>query len=240
MLKRNLEAFAFTPQQLVGYHGSDHDFPGVEIHLQPGVERVYEEERRYGPRHLAIQDAKCSELLECGWIEEVSTTNPFAANSTCPAKKDADGNWTDDRFCQDYRPLNSRSASDNYRAPLPDDLFRSLGHPKYLSKCDMRSGFHQLLLHADSCGKTAFWWRRRLYQWRRMPFGLRNATAAFQRVMDTELQKAGLTHCAKVFVDDVLIFSSSFERHLQHVEAVLQCFLRCGLRVHPKKSSFRC
>jgi hypothetical protein len=240
VLEGNLEAFAFTPEQLVGYHGSDHDFPGVEIHLQPGVQRVYEEERRHGPRHMAIQDAKCAELLSCGWIEEISTTNPYAANSTCPAKKDADGNWTQERFCQDYRPLNSRSDADNYKAPMPEELFRSLGFPRYLTKCDMRSGFHQLPLHPDSCSKTAFWWRRRLYQWRRMPFGLRNATAAFQRVMDTELQKAGLTHCAKVFVDDLIIFSDSFGQHLRDVEAVLQCFVRCGLRVHPKKSSFRC
>jgi hypothetical protein len=102
----------------------------------------------------------------------------------------------------------------------------------------MKSGFHQLLLHPNSRSKTAFWWRRRLYQWLRRPSGLRNATAAFQRVMDTELQKAGLTHCAKVFVDDVI--TDTFEQHLEDVEAVLQCFVRCGLRVHPKKSSFCC
>jgi hypothetical protein len=73
---------------------------------------------------MAIQDAKCTELLGCGWIEEISTTNPYAANSTCPAKKAADGNWTQERFCKDYRPLNSRSEADNYKAPSPEDQFR--------------------------------------------------------------------------------------------------------------------
>lgn len=124
--------------------------------------------------------------------------------------------------------------------PLPEDLFRSLGQPRYLSKLDLRSGFYQLPLHPDDCCKTAFWWRKRLFQFTRMPFGLRNATAAFQRVVDQELRRAGLTGCAKVFVDDILIHSDTFEDHVRHVEAVLQCLQRCRLRAHPRKSTFGC
>ena len=77
LLLNHLEAFAFTSEQLVGYTGSDGQFPGVEIHLKPGVESVYEDERRYGPRHMAVQDPKCQELFKLGWIREVPTTNFF-------------------------------------------------------------------------------------------------------------------------------------------------------------------
>ena len=240
MLQRNLDAFAFTADQLVGYTGGDAGYEGVRIPLQPGVTRVFEPERRCSPQHLAIQDSKCQELLDVGWIREVPTTNAFASNTTCPGKKDAEGNWTERRFCIDLRSVNQATIPDSYRPPLPEDLFNSLGHSTYLTKFDLRAGFHQLPLHPDSVAVTAFWWRRRLFAYTRMPFGLRNATAEFQRVVDNELQAAGLTHCAKVFVDDVLVHSATFEEHLQHVEALLQCLRRCGLRAHPKKSSFRC
>lgn len=240
VLQRNLGAFAFKAADLVGYSGGGADYPGVVIELESGVSRVYEEERRYSLQHMAVQDQKCQELLDLGWIEEVPTTNPFASNTTCPAKKDAQGNWTDSRFCVDFRNLNRHTRPDNYRPPLPEQLFNSLGQPRFLTTTDLRSGFHQLCMAPESVSMTAFWWRRRLFAYKRMPFGLRNATAEFQRVVDRELAAAGLSHCAKVFVDDLLIHSDSFAEHLKHVEAVLQCLERVGLRIHPAKTCFRC
>lgn len=239
MLADNLGVFAFRSEDLVGYTGSAGGFAGVELELTPGTTRVYESERRYSPQHMAIQDEKCAEMQALGWIAEVPTTTQFASNSTCPGKKDVEGNWTERRFCIDFRPLNTHTVPDAYRMPLPEDLFSSLGEPSHLTTLDLRSGFHQLPMHPDSVPLTAFWWRRRLYAYRRMPFGLRNATAVFQRVVDSELERAGLTDCAKVFVDDIIIHSSSFAEHLQHVAAVLQCLQRAGLRVHPRKSTFR-
>lgn len=77
MLQRNLDAFAFDLSQLEGYRSTEGEFAGVQIPLQPGVTRVYEDERRYGDRHMAVQDPKCAELQQLGWIQEIPTTNFF-------------------------------------------------------------------------------------------------------------------------------------------------------------------
>ncbi|KXZ52120.1 hypothetical protein GPECTOR_10g1143 [Gonium pectorale] len=86
--------------------------------------------------------------------------------------------------------------------------------------------------------KTAYWCDNKLMMYTRMPYGLKNASAKFQRVMDYEIGKAGLDHCAVSFVDDVLIFSESPEQHVRDVAAVLDMLHACGLRAHPDKSIF--
>eukprot|EP00798_Chlamydomonas_sp_ICE-L_P022093 gene22093-biopygen30777 len=85
---------------------------------------------------------------------------------------------------------------------------------------------------------SAFWWDKQLYRFKRVPFGLKQAPAYFQKVMETELGKRGLLKFCKVFIDDILIHSATFAEHIRHVEAVLQCLIEVGLRIHPDKSCF--
>jgi len=176
-------------------------------------------------------------MLDAGIIRP-SANSEYACEYTCAAKKDDSGDWTDLRFCNDFRPLNDCTPLDRYPLPHPDDIFNQLGDAKYFSKIDLRAGFNQIPVHPDSIAKTAFWCDGQKYEYTRMPFGLKNAPIYFQKVMDSEIERAGLRHCTKCFIDDVIIYSNSPEEHVQHVTQVLNMLDSCDLRFHPTKSVF--
>jgi hypothetical protein len=143
----------------------------------------------------------------------------YASATVMPSKKDIYGNWTEKRMYGDYLPLNNRTKSDRYAMPTPEEIFDSVGHTKVFSTLDLRSGYHQLLIREQDKQKAAFWGidefgKDRLYQWKFLPFGLKNAPAEFQRVMDRVL--AGLLF-AKCYIDDILIFSKNRKQHRDHL-----------------------
>ena len=102
----------------------------------------------------------------------------------------------------------------------------------------MRSGFFQLLLDDETKDLTSFWWNGTLYRFTRAPFGLRQLPAIFCGVMLQQLQKAGLMDCTKCYVDDIVVHSRTAAEHIQHVKAVFDMLLSCGLKAHPEKSLF--
>jgi len=150
-------------------------------------------------------------------------------------KRAPDGTWSDRRFCVDLRQVNANTVLDKYGMPLPEDLFRRIRGAKYLAKLDLRSGFWQLKLSESAQQQVAFWWRNRLYTYTRLPFGHVNATALFQRVIETELRASGVTKAA-VFVDDVIVWSDSMEEHIATLSKLLGHFEKVGLRAHPAKT----
>jgi hypothetical protein len=157
-----------------------------------------------------------------------------------PSKKDVFGNWTEKRMCGDYRPVNRKTKSDRYPMPMPEELFDAVGFSRVFSTLDLRSGYHQLPLLVDDRVKTTFWGldqdgKDQLYHWKFLPFGLKNAPAEFQRVMDRVL--AGLPF-ARCYIDDVIIFSSSPQDHVRHLQAVFERLRQWGLRLHHGKCKF--
>jgi hypothetical protein len=139
------------------------------------------------------------------------------------------------RFCVDLRAVNANTVVDKFGMPLPAELFRRLAGAKFLAKIDLGSGFWQLRLSEASQQQVAFWWSKRLYTYTRLPFGHVNATALFQRVIESELQAAGITNGA-VFVDDVVLWADTFEDHLAQLDKLLKQFIKVGLRAHPAKT----
>lgn len=239
LLREHRSAFAFTLADLKNpYNGADGDFKLRLKHKEPIVAPV----RRKSLREQEILAVKGGELRDADIIEEVPSDNPYASETTCPSKKDENGNWVDSRLCMDLRPLNDATETDNYGFHTAEDLFTKIGmyskRRMIYTKLDMRSGFHQIPVAVEDRHKLAFRWGSKLWAWKRMPFGAKNASAKFQRVMDTEIRLAGLEHCCVAYIDDVLIFSSSPEEHLQHVEAVLRMLEKVNLRAHPDKSIF--
>ena len=108
------------------------------------------------------------------------------------------------RFCVDYRCLNSVTKKDVYPLPRIDDILDTLGGMKYFSSLDLASGYWQVALDPESSSKTAFTTHRGLYEFVRMPFGLCNAPATFQRLMQKVLEGLNWENFCFVYLDDIL------------------------------------
>ena len=166
-------------------------------------------------------------------IIEPSTSN-FGSPVLLVSKPDGSS-----RFCVDYRKLNSMTKVDCHPIARADDCLESLGASgaKYFSSLDLESGYWQLPVHPDSRPYTAFVTHDGLYQCKRMSFGLVNAPSVFTRLMTRVLQGLNWEICL-VYIDDIIIFSKSFEEHLKRMRLIFDRFRSAGLTVKPKKSFF--
>lgn len=185
---------------------------------------------RVSPPRQQIISQQIQQMLADGIIEYAS--GPYAAPVTLQPKKDGSL-----RFCVDFRQLNSVTVRDVYPIPRIDDTLDQLQMAKYFTSLDLKSGFWQIELDDESRPKTAFITHAGLFQFKVMPFGLTNAPATFQRLMDLVL--GGLKwSCALVYLDDIIVYSSSFESHLHHLESVLQRVEASGLTLQISKCQF--
>ena len=142
------------------------------------------------------------------------------------------------RFAIDYRRLNAVTTKDAYPLPRIDDALASLAGNKYFTACDALAGFWNLPMgDEESKQKTAFRCHRGSFQFNRLPFGLVNAPAAFQRYMDIAMVGLNFT-CALVYLDDILVFSKTWEDHKRDLTAVFECVRKAGLHLKLKKCTF--
>ena len=137
------------------------------------------------------------------------------------------------RLCIDFRQLNKVTVPDPYHMPRVDDLLDELAEAKWMSKLDLNKGFYQVPLGIDVQAKTAFCSPWGKYHFTRMPFGLRNAPAAFQRGMDEVLGEQG--EWCSTYIDDVVVYSNVWEDHVIHVRSVLTALREAGLTAKPPK-----
>jgi len=145
-----------------------------------------------------------------------------------------DGTW---RFCVDYRKVNAKMIKQAYPLPRPDEAFAAMTGAQYFSTIDMASGYWQIEMDPEDKHKTAFTSHRGLYQFKVMPFGLKNAPAMFQTVMDKVLRGLTWQHCL-VYIDDIMIFSKTAEEHIRHLDSVFARIAAAGLTVKAKKCHF--
>jgi transposase InsO family protein len=174
-------------------------------------------------------------MLEQGIIRP--STSPWASPIwIVPKKEDASGHrkW---RLVIDYRKLNLKTIDDRYPIPNITEILDKLGRCQYFTTLDLASGFHQIEVHPEDVQKTAFSVEHGLYEFLRMPFGLKNAPATFQRVMDHVLKDL-IGVCCLVYMDDIIIFSSSLQEHLINLSRVLKALEKVNLKVQLDKSEF--
>jgi len=143
----------------------------------------------------------------------------------------------DYRFCLDYRKLNRATKSDPYPIPRIEDLISRLGEARFISKIDLRKGYWQVKMHPDSIKYTAFICHDGKYEFTRMPFGPKTAPSVFQRLVNRLLGKAR-GRFADAYLDDIIIFSNSWNEHLEHLEFILGQLRKANLTANVKKCSF--
>jgi len=141
------------------------------------------------------------------------------------------------RFCVDYRKLNTVTKKDAYPLPRIDDVFDSLTHACWFSSLDLASGYWQVRVREEDREKTAFITKLGTFEFNVMPFGLTNAPAAFQRLMDRVLKEA-IGRFVLVYIDDINIYSRTFEEHLRHLQWVLDKLREANLGCRKEKCEF--
>ena len=169
-------------------------------------------------------------LLKEGFIEE--STSPYAAPVILVPKPDGKL-----RICVDYRKLNAITMKEKYPMPRTDETLEQLHGAKIFSTLDLKSGYWQVPVAKQDRHKTAFVTKYGLFQWTCMPFGLCNAPATFQRLMDVALK--GLKwECCLVYLDDVIVYSRTVEEHAKHLRRVFAAIDRAGLKLNADKCKF--
>lgn len=170
------------------------------------------------------------EMLKDGVIRP--SDSPWASPITLVPKKDGST-----RFCVDYRKLNAVTRKDAHPLPNIQDIFDQVSGAKIFSTLDLKSGYWQVPMAEESIPKTAFITTSGLWEFTRMPFGITNGTAIFQRAMNKVL--AGLIgKCCMVYVDDILVYSKTEQQHAEHLKAVFQRLRNAGLQLKPSKCHF--
>ena len=167
------------------------------------------------------------DMLQQGVIKE--SVSPWASPVVLVKKKDGSM-----RFCVDYRKLNAITKKDVFPLPRIDDALDLLGNSVYFSTLDLASGYWQVKMDTDSREKTAFTTHKGLYEFSVMPFGLCNAPATFQRLMERVL-KGLVGESCMVYLDDILVIGKTFEQHMDNLKKVFGRIERAGLKLKPKK-----
>ena len=166
-------------------------------------------------------------MLKQGVIK--NSNSPWASPVVLVAKRDGST-----RFCVDYRKLNSITKLDSYPLPRVDDSLDLLANTAYFSSLDLASGYWQVAMAPDAQQKTAFCSHSGHYEFQVMPFGLCNAPATFQRLMETVLAGLAREKCI-VYLDDILVIGRCYEEHLENLGEVFERMRQFGLRLKPSK-----
>jgi len=184
------------------------------------------------PMGLREEAVKEEERMKSLHVIEPSQS-PWAAPVVLVRKKDGSL-----RYCIDYRELNEVTYKDSYPLPNIQDCLESLDGAKYFSSMDLNSGYWQIPLSEDAKEKTAFYGAGGgLWRFTVMPFGLCNAPATFERLMERVLGQLQW-HICLCYIDDVLVYSRTVNQHLTDLAAVLQRLRDAKLKLKPKKCHF--
>jgi hypothetical protein len=200
------------------------------IHLMSGTPPIAVRPYHY-PQLLKDEvERQCTDMLAQGVIRP--STSPFS--SPVLLVKKADSSW---RFYVDYQALNEKTVKDKIPIPVVDELLDELKGARFFTKIDLRSGYHQVRMHPNDIEKTTFRTHQGHFEFTVMPFGLTNAMTTFQSFMNTIL-KPYIRKFVLVFFDDILIYSSLWAKHLQHVKMVFDLMRTNHLYIKRSKCAF--
>ncbi|CAB3244666.1 unnamed protein product [Arctia plantaginis] len=190
------------------------------------------------PYRCTMEDKKeieqqIAKLLESGLIEE--SYSPFAAPVTLAYKKEENKK---SRLCIDFRELNKILVPQAQPFPLIEDLVAKTRNCKYFTTLDINSAFWSIPMRIEDRKKTGFVTQEGHFQWTCLPFGLKTSPAIFQRILSNILRKYKLTDFAVNYIDDILIFSNTFDEHINHLTQLLEAIKLEGFRLKFTKCTF--
>ncbi|KAK7886058.1 hypothetical protein WMY93_025679 [Mugilogobius chulae] len=169
-------------------------------------------------------------LLDAGVIRP--SESPFSSPIVVVKKKTGEV-----RLCVDYRKINVQTIKDAYALPNLEETFSALSGSNWFSVMDLKSGYYQIEMEEEDKPKTAFVCPLGFYEFNRMPQGITNAPSTFQRLMERCMGDINLREVL-VFLDDLIVFSSTLEEHEQRLKHVLERLREYGLKLSPSKCRF--
>ena len=199
----------------------------IQLEDNPVVRLPY---RRITPPLIPEVKDALQEMLDRGIIRP--SKSPYASPVVLVRKKDGSL-----RLCIDYRKINSHTVKDSFPLPRIEEALDALRDAKYFTSMDLVHGYFQVVMDPTSIDVTAFRVPWGLYEFTRMPQGLVNSPSTFQRTMEYILGDLNLSQII-LYLDDILVFSSTFEQHLERLDLVLTRLAENGLKVKGKKCHF--
>ena len=205
--------------------------PVVEV--EPGAIPHREGARRMSPDKAERANQEVRDLLALGMIQP--SLSPWASGIVMVKKKSAEL-----RFCCDFRPLNEVTIKDAYPLSRIDESLSRLGKAKIYTSIDLAWAFWQIPVRKADRQKTAFACELGLFEWRRMPFGMCNASATFQRAIARALQRIVNREGSMVmaYIDDIVIATETIEDHMDRLREVFQCLREAGFKMRVSKCDF--
>lgn len=185
---------------------------------------------RVAGKYLPEVQQQIKEMLCQGIIEPCN--GPWSSPLVVVKKKDGSI-----RLCVDYRKLNGQTRGDKYPLPTIPELLRDVQPGPFISILDLQAGYWQVPVPVEDADKTGFTAPGGFYRFRRMPFGLKNAPATFQRLMDSLKRRMPEVRCF-AYLDDLIVTSDNLEQHLHDLQTVLAAFRNFNLRANREKCRF--
>jgi hypothetical protein len=211
--------------QLPPHRPYDHTIP-----LKEGTTPPYGPLYSMSRNELLAMKEFIEENLPKGFIR--SSSSP--AGAPCLFVKKADGSL---RLCNDYRGLNEITIKNRYPLPLIQETLMRLQKARWYTKLDLRGAYNLLRIAEGEEWKTAFRTRYGHFEYLVMPFGLTNAPASFQHFINDTLREF-LDDFVNAYIDDILIYSESYEENVSHTRKVLEALSKAGLHLKPEKCEF--
>ena len=200
----------------------------VKFHISTAGAPIVSKPRRLNPEKLKAAKSEFTKMEQLGIVRRSSSQWASPLHMV----KKPNGEW---RPCGDYRRVNTITTPDRYPIPNIQDFAQNLNDCKIFSKVDLIRGYLQVPVIEDDIAKTAVTTPFGLFEFTRMPFGLRNAAQTFQRLMDEIFNNLDFVF---VYIDDILIASPNHETHREHVTTVFNLLNQAGLQVNQPKCEF--
>lgn len=209
------------------------DFATHHIKVSEGQQPIACQPFRMSQNRRAALKVELGKLLTAGVIEECES--PWAANVVMVPKKDGGM-----RLCIDFRKLNEVTEPDRYPLPRIEDILHAAKTSNYMTTLDLRSGYFQVNVDPSDRDKTCFITPMGTYRFIRMPMGLRNSGATFQRLIDRFKVNLSLESTVLAYLDDIIVLSPDFKTHVKDLQSVFSRLAKFNLRVNRTKSCFAC